>query len=80
MSLPLVKRILRNSFWDYPAYIPKPRWAALTDVCILRESLYHSAMRSSAIRRLPLPLPRFWQGLPFPVAVAIQRMYYALFW
>lgn len=60
----------------HPEYIPKPRWDAVTDVSILRESLHHSAMRSSAIRRLPLPLPRFWQGLHFPFIVDIQRMSY----
>lgn len=42
----------------------------------LRETQHLLHMRSSAIRRLPLSLPRFWQGLHFPFIVDIQRMYY----
>ena len=42
----------------------------------IRELQYLQHMRSSAIRRLPLPLPRFWQGLHFPFIADIQRMSY----
>jgi len=75
MSHPLVKQILRNSFWDYPAYIPRPTWEHLwLDV---REVKFLNIMRRAAQKpQLPLPLPRFWQGLHFPFIVDIQRMYY----
>lgn len=73
MALPLVKQVLSNAFWDYPAYIPKPTWENFwLDV---REVNFLSIMRRTA-QKPPIPLPRFWQGVHFPFIVDIQRMYY----
>lgn len=68
MSLPLVKELLRNSFWDYPTYVPRPKWEYLwLDV---REVNFLSKMRRVA--QVPtLPLPRFWQGLQFDIATDV---------
>lgn len=64
MSLPLVKQVLSNAFWDYPAYIPKPTWENFwLDV---REVNFLSIMRRTA-QKPPIPLPRFWQGLRFNI-------------
>ena len=64
MSITLVKQILCNTFWDYPAYVPRPEWEYLRlDV---REMKFLNIMRSTA--QVPaLPIPRFFQGLQFDI-------------
>lgn len=64
MSLPLVKQVLRNSFWDYPAYVPRPAWEDLW--LDIREVKFKSLMRRVA-QKPALPLPRIWQGLEFDI-------------
>lgn len=68
MPLPLVKELLRNSFWDYPAYVPNPKWEYLyLDV---REVDFLSKMRRAA-KTPAFPLPRIWQGLLFDIATDV---------
>lgn len=64
MSLHLVKQVLSNAFWDYPAYIPKPRWENLW--FDIRTVNFLNIMRRT-VQKPALPLPRFWQGLRFNI-------------
>lgn len=71
MPLPLVKDLLRNSFWDYPTYVPRPKWEYLW--LNNREVYFLSKMRRAA-QKPALPLPRIWQGLQFDIVDHIPRV------